>query len=100
MEEKENVLEEMEEVVEEVKEDAAAEKQTEAAEDKHQKFYRISERRIQNAAKQIELLGNCAGGDYDYTEEDVEKMFGYLQGVLDSIKEKYQKKEIQVFNWN
>ena len=98
MDEKENVLE-VEEEVEEVGEEVTAEKQTEASEDKHQKFYRISERRIQNAAKQIELLGNCAAGDYEYTEEDVEKMFGFLQNVLDATKEKYQKKIAPSFNW-
>ena len=94
--EKEEVVEE---VVEEVAEESATEKQAEAGEDKHQKFYRISERRIQNAAKNIELLKNCASGDYEYTEEDVEKMFGYLQAVLDDTKEKYQKKVTPVFNW-
>lgn len=92
----------MEERIEELFEaadDAAVEKAVEANEDKHEKFYRISQKRIQNAAKQIELIGNCASSDYEYTDEDVDKMFEYLQKALDETKKKYEKNEIPVFSW-
>lgn len=70
-----------------------------AGETPHQKFYRISQRRIQVAAKYIDMLGNCAGAGYEYTEEDAEKMFSYLQHVLDDAKARYEKKEFQNFSW-
>ena len=78
---------------------ATEEEKVEVGENKHEKFYRITEKRIQNAAKYIEMLSNCASSDYEYTEEDVAKMFDYLQMVLDETKAKYDKREIAVFNW-
>ena len=99
MEEK-NITEVVEEVVEEKQVEISEEKQTEASEDKHQKFYRITENRIRNAAKHISLIGNCASSEYEYSEEDVEKMFSYLQQALDDAKFKYEKRETPLFNWN
>ena len=87
MSEMENVLEVMEE------------KQEEGNEDKHTKFYRISEKRVQKVANSIDVLGNCASSDYDYTQEDVEKMFDYLQKALDETKAKFVKTELPEFSW-
>lgn len=98
MEEK-NIVEMAEEMVEEVQTETTEEKQADVPEDKHQKFYRITENRIRNAAKHIGLIGNCASSEYEYTEEDVEKMFNYLQQALDDAKSKYEKRETPIFNW-
>lgn len=72
----------------------------ELGETKQHRFRRISEKRIQNAAKAIDLLGNCADASYEYSPEDVEKMFTYLQNVLDDTKAKYEKKGFKVFSWD
>ena len=87
MSEMENVLEEREEKLEE------------GSEDKHTKFYRISEKRVQKVANSIDVLGNCASSDYEYAQEDVEKMFAYLQKALDETKAKFVKVELPEFKW-
>ena len=88
MEENKDFQEELEDIQENV-----------AGETPHQKFYRISQRRIQVAAKYIDMLSNCAGPGYEYSKEDAEKMFSYLQQVLDDTKAKYEKKEFHSFSW-
>lgn len=72
-----------------------------AAESKSEKFKRLSGVRIRNAAKAINSLGNLATSAYEYTPEDVEKMFSYLQKQLDEVKTKYEmaNKKFDEFNW-
>lgn len=72
----------------------------EPGETKQHRFRRVSEKRIRNAAKAIDLIGNCADATYEYSSEDAEKMFAYLQSVLDDTKAKYEKKEFKVFSWD
>lgn len=72
------------------------------AETKEEKFKRLSAQRIQKAAKYIQALGNLANkSSYDYTKEDVEKVFNYLQKQLDDTKAKFDKttEEEEVFAW-
>lgn len=82
----------MEEVEEELSE----------SETKEEKFKRLSAQRVQKAAKYISALGNLANkSSYDYTEQDIEKVFGYLQKQLDDAKAKFEKsvEKNDEFSW-
>ena len=71
-------------------------------ETKSEKFKRLSAQRIQKATKYIQALGNLSNrGSYDYTPEDVEKVFGYLQKQLDDTKAKFTavEKKDDDFSW-
>lgn len=51
---------------------------------------RIAEARTNKAAEMIRLLGNCANKSaYDYTEDDIKKIFGYLEKELKNVRSKY-----------
>ena len=53
-------------------------------ETKEQRFVRIAEPRVSRACKAVSLLGNLAGSGYEYTEEQVDAMFGAVQEALDT----------------
>jgi hypothetical protein len=61
------------------------------AETKHDKFRRLATQRVTSALKKIELIGNLATSSYEYSQEEVEKIFNSLQQALDSIKGKFSK---------
>ena len=63
-------------------------------ETKHEKFVRIVEARTNKAAEMIRLIGNCANkGTYDYSENDVKKIFTYLEKELKNARAKYSGTE-------
>ena len=70
-------------------------------ETKAEKFKRLASARVNKAGDAIELLGNLSSNSYEYTEEDVEKIFGFLQKKLDETKEKFTKTstEKEVFSF-
>ena len=45
-------------------------------ETKEARFVRIAEPRVNRACKAVSLLGNLAGSGYEYTQEQVDAMFG------------------------
>ena len=61
------------------------------AESKHDKFKRLAMQRVPNAIKKIELIGNLASSGYEYTPEEVEKIFTSIQQVLDNTKARFSK---------
>jgi len=65
------------------------------AESKHDKFKRLATKRVANAIKKIEIIGNLAGSGYESTPEDVDKMLSALQQTVDGVKEKFSKKTPQ-----
>jgi len=60
-------------------------------ETKHDKFKRLATPRVTNALKKIELIGNLASSSYEYTPEEVEKIFAALLQTLDSTKARFAK---------
>jgi hypothetical protein len=60
-------------------------------ETKHDKFKRLATPRVTNALKKIELIGNLSSSGYEYTPEEVEKIFTALQQTLDSTKARFSK---------
>jgi hypothetical protein len=58
--------------------------------EKRSKFVRLAENRVNKALKDIQLIGNlCNRNAYEYTDEDVRKMFRALQDALDSSKKRF-----------
>ena len=60
-------------------------------ESKAERFIRVAEPRVGRACKAISLIGNFATGDYEYTEQQVEAMFGAMQEELNTQKAKFTK---------
>lgn len=58
--------------------------------DKRKKFVELAEARVVRAIKDIRLIGNLANkGNYEYTDEDVRKIFRVLGKELDSAKSRF-----------
>ncbi len=59
-------------------------------ETKREKFIRIVEARTNKAVEMIRLLGNCSNkSSYDYTEEDIKRIFGYLEKEIKNARSKF-----------
>lgn len=71
--------------------EAESKKDMPEAESKQDKFKRLATKRVPNAIKKLELIGHLASSSYEYTPEDVEKIFTTLQQTLDNIKSKFSK---------
>lgn len=63
-------------------------------------FKRVSIGRINKIGKYLNLLGNMAGQpNYNYTQQDLKEMFGYLEEALARCKMAYEDKGVQEFQW-
>ena len=61
-----------------------------ANETKRERFVRIAEARTNKILEMMRLLGNCSSkGNYDYSEEDIKKIFGALEKELKNTKNKF-----------
>jgi hypothetical protein len=59
-------------------------------ETKEDRFVRIAEARTNKAADMIRLLGNCSNRKtYEYSEEDIRKIFAYLESELKIAKSQF-----------
>ena len=58
-----------------------------AKETKRERFVRIAEARTNRILDNLRLLGNCSStSNYEYTEEDIKKIFGTLEKELKQTK--------------
>ncbi len=56
-----------------------------------EKFIRLANNRVSAALKAIELIGNLSNrSNYDYTEEDVAKIFRALTEELQNSKKRFE----------
>ncbi|MBI3345082.1 MAG: hypothetical protein HY028_09570 [Gammaproteobacteria bacterium] len=56
-----------------------------------EKFVRLATKRVSNALKAIQLVGNLSNkSNYDYTEDDVQKIFKALQDELSASRKKFE----------
>lgn len=63
-------------------------------ETKRDKFVRLAEARTNKIIDMIQLLGNCSNcGAYDYTQQDVDKIFTAIEAELREAKKKFSKVE-------
>lgn len=62
-----------------------------AREDDRAKFVKLASSRVSKALKDIQLIGNLSNrSNYDYTDEDVTKIFKALQEELASCRRKFE----------
>lgn len=63
-------------------------------ETKREKFIRLAEARTNKIIDMLHLLGNCSNlSIYDYTQQDVDKIFAAIESEVREIKKKFNKTE-------
>lgn len=61
---------------------------------KAEKFKNLAEKRVNNAIKQIRLIGNLSNtNSYEYTDEQVRKVFKTLDHELAVARKRFQDTE-------
>ncbi len=61
-------------------------------ETKREKFVRLAENRMNNALKQLELLGNLSNTRaYEYEMSDVEKIIKTLKNAISDLEHSFKK---------
>ena len=59
-------------------------------ESKRDRFRRLAQRRTNAVIKRLKILGNCADkGRYEYTKEDMERIFAAVDRRLNRTKAKF-----------
>lgn len=62
-------------------------------EKKREKFRELAEKRVSNALKQIQLIGNLSNTRvYEYDEEDIKKIFKTLKEEISLTEVKFKSK--------
>lgn len=65
-----------------------------AEETKREKFVRLAEARTNKIIDMLQLLGNCSNASaYDYTQQDVDKIFSAIEAEVKEAKKKFNKIE-------
>ncbi len=55
-----------------------------------EKFIRLATKRVNNALKAIQLVGNLSNrGNYDFEDKDVEKIFSALTSEIKNCRERF-----------
>jgi len=55
------------------------------------KFVKLATKRVSKALKAIQLIGNLSNkSNYDYTDDDVQKIFKALHDELNASKKKFE----------
>ncbi len=68
-----------------------------SVESKRDKFIRIAESRTNKIIHMVRLLGNCSNTNvYEFSEEDVKKIFSAIENELRNAKERYGNTELKV----
>ncbi len=63
-------------------------------ETKREKFVRLAEARTNKTIAMIQLLGNCSNSSaYDYTQQDVDKIFAAIEAEIREAKKKFNRIE-------
>ena len=63
-------------------------------ETKRERFVRLAEARTNKIIDMLKLLGNCSNSSaYDYTQQDVDKIFSAIEAEVREAKRKYTKSE-------
>ena len=65
-------------------------------ETKREKFVRLAEARTNKIIDMLQLLGNCSNTSaYDYTQQDVDKIFSAIEAEVREAKKKFNKTDAQ-----
>lgn len=63
-------------------------------ESKQEKFKRIASSRANRILEDVRLLGNCSNtSSYEYSEEDIRKIFNAIESELRKVKILFDKKK-------
>lgn len=63
-------------------------------ETKRERFIRLAENRTNKILNMVQLLGNCSNSSiYEYTEADIEKIFGAIDSAVKEARRKFVKKD-------
>lgn len=63
-------------------------------ETKREKFVRLAEARTNKIIDMLQLLSNCSNSSvYDYTQEDVDKIFSAIESEVKEARKKFNKIE-------
>ncbi len=63
-------------------------------ESKREKFVRLAEARTNKIIDMLQLLGNCSNSStYEYTQQDVDKIFSAIEAEVREAKKKFAKTE-------
>lgn len=63
-------------------------------ETKREKFVRLAENRTNKILDMIQLLGNLSSAStYEYTQQDVEKIFGAIDAAAKEAKKRFNRVE-------
>ena len=69
-----------------------------ATEMKRERFQRLAERRTNDVLERLRILGNCSNrGQYEYTAEEIRKIFNTIEREVKLIKLKFKDGETQKF---
>lgn len=60
--------------------------------DKHLKFMRIVQPRVNRAIRAIDLIGNCAVASYSYSAKEVDAIQDALLNAVASMQKRFQEK--------
>ena len=61
-------------------------------ESKRDRFVRLAEARTNKIIDLIKLLGNCSNtGAYDYTQQDIDKIFSAIEMELKEARKRFNK---------
>jgi len=68
------------------------------AETTRQRFTRIAPKRVERLLREIRLIGNLANRNhYDYTEDEVEKIFNAVESEVGIARGKFSFKRAEKF---
>lgn len=57
---------------------------------RRERFKRLAEYRTNEVLKRLKVLGNCANRSaYDYSEEEIRKIFSEIEGTVRETKSKF-----------
>lgn len=63
-------------------------------ESKRDKFKRLAGKRVNKVIEALRIFGNLSNrAIYDYTEEDVDEIFGQLNEVITEVNDKFHGKK-------
>jgi len=61
---------------------------------KHDKFKRIATKRVNDLLKKLDLLENCSNkSHYDYTAEEISKIFSTIDVRLKEVKQSFKSNQ-------
>lgn len=65
---------------------------------KRQNFRRLATQRTNSVLERLRILGNCANRDlYEYTDDEVRKIFRAIESELKAIKAKFSNSKTPDF---